>query len=477
MRRRPSIPEIKRLFAASGGRCAFPDCATNLILESGALLAEIAHITASSPGGPRFDQGQREEQRHGFENLILLCPNHHALIDSDPERYDSRRLYEMKALHERKIRQRLDAAGTDRPVLQPPAATQLARQIDPSVADVAIVTALPLELAAVLQYFPTLEKVTIGQESRTYYQGIVMADDGTTRYRIVATVLQGMGNVQAAAATAEIIHDWNPRYIIMCGIAAGLRKDSQQLGDVVVSTDVIYYELATLRDHGIERRPVSFGADSLLLDRAMHMHAMATWRARLPRRPDGEMGRPDFPIVRFGPVASGDKVITSAADARQLLALHSKLAAVEMEGGGVATSAFATARRVGFFMVRGISDFADQAKDDSWQDFAAHAAASFIAQFLASRPIAPADGSWAPDRSAGPPMTPNWVRTVLFPKLCKSLNMEEFRDFCFVLEVDVDDLEGTTKRAKIRELLLRAERRGRLPEIVKAYEELSEQDP
>ena len=382
----------------------------------------------------------------------------------------------MKALHEREIRKRLDAGGTDRSILEPAAVTQLARQVDPSVADVALVTALPLELAAVLEYFPTLEKVTIGHESQTYYQGIVVADDGTTRYRVVATVLQGMGNMQAAATTAELIHDWSPRYIIMCGIAGGLRSDSQRLGDIVVSTDVIYYELAKLRDHGIERRPVSYHVDSLLLDRAMHMHAMAAWRARLPRRPDGKGGGVDFPAVHFGPVASGDKVIASAAEARQLLALHSNVTAVDMEGGGVATSAFATARRVGFFMVRAICDFADQAKDNPWQDFAAHAAASFVAQFLASRPIAPAEGAWAPDRRAAPPMTSSWVRTVLFPKLCKSLNMEDFRDFCFVLEIDVDDLAGTTKRAKIRELLRRAERRGRLPEIVKAYEELSEQE-
>jgi nucleoside phosphorylase len=382
----------------------------------------------------------------------------------------------MKALHEEEIRRRLDSAGVQASVLEPVAATQLARQVDPSVADVAFITALPLELAAILEYFPTLEKVTIGEESRTYYQGIVVADDGRTRYRVVAAVLQGMGNVQAAAATAEIIRDWSPRYVIMCGIAGGLRRDSQRLGDVVVSTDVIYYELAKIRKDGTERRFVSYRADSLLLDRAMHMHLMGTWRARLPKRPDGKPAGADFPAVHFGPVASGEKVIASTAEANQLLTLHPKLTAVEMEGGGVAASAFATASRVGFFMVRAICDFADQAKGDSWQEFAAHAAASFLAQFFASRPIAPAEGTWVRTPRETPSVAPSWVRTVFFPKLCESLNMEEFKDFCFVLGIDVDDLEGTSKRSKIRELLLRAERRGRLPEIVKAYEELFQKE-
>jgi hypothetical protein len=152
--------------------------------------------------------------------------------------------------------------------------------------------------------------------------------------------------------------------------------------------------------------------------------------------------------------------------------LHPKLAAVEMEGGGVAASAFATARRVGFLLVRAICDFADRAKDDSWQEYAAHAAASFVAELLATRPVAPSEGEWAPQHRTQEKVDPRWVREVFFPKVCKTMNMEEFCDLCFVLQIDVDDLTGSTKRAKVRDLLLRAERRGRLPEIIKAYEGL-----
>jgi nucleoside phosphorylase len=476
MRRGPSTMQIKRLFAASGGRCAFPQCPTNLMPDSGVQLAEVAHISAASPGGPRFDPTQADEERHSVDNLILLCPTHHALIDSAPAQYNVAAVREMKVAHELRIRRLLDAYGREGPTLESRAAMQLARQVDTSVVDIALVAAIPLEIASILRYFPTLEKVTLGPDSRTYYYGIVLADDGKTQYRIVATLLLGMGNVEAATGTASLIHDWNPRYIIMCGIAGGLKPNNQQLGDVVVSTEVIYYELGKLLDTGIERRLVSYRADTLLLDRAMHMHAMPTWRARLPPRPDGKSYSPTFPSVHFGPLASGDKVIASAVEGRKLLALHPKLAGVEMEGGGVATSAFAAARRVGFFMVRSICDFADKAKTDSWQDFAAHAAASFVAQFVATRPIAPSDAKWLPEHRPMPTVDPVWVRKVFYPRICASLNMEELRDFCFILKVDVDDLEGTTKRAKVRELLLRAERRGRMPEIVSAYEEFVTED-
>lgn len=474
MNRRASSSDIKRLFAASGGRCAFPGCRTDLMPDSGGTIAEVAHIEAHSPGGPRFNPSQRQNERQDHDNLILLCPTHHALIDRDTSSYTAAVLKEMKAQHELHVRQLLDrSAPLDD--LEPTTATQLARQVDPSAADFAIVTALPKELAAVLEYFPTLEKVTFG-ESRTYYQGIVVAQDGTSKYRVVAVLLQNMGNVQAAAETAELMQHWTPRYIVMCGIAGGLRRGEQQLGDVVVSTAVVYYELGKVRDGGVERRPVSYRSDSLLIDRAMHMHQGSAWRAHLPSRPDRRASHARAPEVHFAPVASGDKVIASAADAESLRSLHPKLAAVEMEGGGVAASAFAAARRVGFFMVRSICDFANQSKADNWQEYAAHASASFLRALLATRPVAPAEGQWTSQPSADDAVDPKWVREVFFPKLCKTMNMEELCDFCFVLQIDIDNLRGSTKRARVRELLLRAERRGRLPEIIKAYEEFVDEE-
>ncbi len=474
MNRPASLSDIKRLFAASGGRCAFPGCQTELMPDSGGTIAEVAHIEAHSPGGPRFNPSQQRDERQGHENLILLCPTHHALIDRDTSSYTAAALKEMKAYHELHVRELL---GTSAPAqdLEPATATQLARQVDPSSADFAIVTALSKELAAVLEYFPTLEKVIVG-DSRTFYQGIVVAHDGATTYRVVASLLQSMGNVQAAADTAEIIRLWTPRYVVMCGIAGGLRSEEQQLGDVVVSTDVVYYELGKVREGGLERRPVSYRPDSLLIDRAMHMHQGSAWRARLPARPDGSASGADVPAVHFAPVASGDKVIASAADAESLRALHPHLAAVEMEGGGVAASALATARRVGFFMVRSICDFADHRKNDSWQEYAAHASASFLSDLFATRPVAPSEGQWTPRSQTDDAVDPKWVRGVFFPRLCKTMNMEELCDFCFVLQIDVDDLTGSTKRAKVRELLLRAERRGRLPDVIKAYEEFVEKE-
>lgn len=81
--------------------------------------------------------------------------------------------------------------------------------------DFGIVTALPLELEALLCHFDDHTKVTFAQsDTRTYYRG----DLGTSRkgsYQVVATLLPRMGNVEAALATNDLIRLWHPRYVLM----------------------------------------------------------------------------------------------------------------------------------------------------------------------------------------------------------------------------------------------------------------------
>jgi len=91
----PSVATVKRLFAVSGNRCAFPGCALPLVDEaSGKVTGRICHIRARSPEGQRYDAGQSEKKRHGFANLVLMCPLHHDVIDSDAEAYTMERLLE-----------------------------------------------------------------------------------------------------------------------------------------------------------------------------------------------------------------------------------------------------------------------------------------------------------------------------------------------------------------------------------------------
>lgn len=93
---------IKRLFAMSGNVCAFPGCPLPIVESAGTITGEICHIKARSAEGPRFDQAQAEEDRHGFDNLVLLCRRHHKVVDSEPDVYTVDILREVKEMHESK---------------------------------------------------------------------------------------------------------------------------------------------------------------------------------------------------------------------------------------------------------------------------------------------------------------------------------------------------------------------------------------
>ena len=99
--REPKPSTVKRLFALSRNQCAFPSCGIPIIEDSGVVTGIICHIKARNKGGPRFDPKQIAEQRHSFENLILLCGRHSKIIDSQPQKFTVELLEEIKELHER----------------------------------------------------------------------------------------------------------------------------------------------------------------------------------------------------------------------------------------------------------------------------------------------------------------------------------------------------------------------------------------
>ena len=100
----PSVQAIKRLFGESGNLCAFPKC-TQAIIRGATVLGKVCHIKGRKPGSARYDAAQSNEERHGYDNLVLLCGIHHDVIDDDEKSYTVARLHEIKAAHIRRAAQ------------------------------------------------------------------------------------------------------------------------------------------------------------------------------------------------------------------------------------------------------------------------------------------------------------------------------------------------------------------------------------
>nr|WP_315429842.1 hypothetical protein [uncultured Albidiferax sp.] len=71
-----------------------------MVNEKNKFIAQICHIAAAEAGGERFDAAQTDEERRGYNNLLILCYPHHVETD-DQQMYPTGRLQEMKARHEK----------------------------------------------------------------------------------------------------------------------------------------------------------------------------------------------------------------------------------------------------------------------------------------------------------------------------------------------------------------------------------------
>jgi hypothetical protein len=97
---------VRRLDTLSGNECAHPNCTKKLIAEDGiSIISKICHIAAASKEGPRFDENMTDDERRGFDNLILLCDEHHVIIDNkeNESEYPALLLKKWKSDQEKKI--------------------------------------------------------------------------------------------------------------------------------------------------------------------------------------------------------------------------------------------------------------------------------------------------------------------------------------------------------------------------------------
>lgn len=104
------LKTTKMLWGRAAGRCAI--CRLQLFTDGtetddSALIGEMCHIVAEKPDGPRGDKSFPSEKIDKYDNLILLCPNHHTEIDKRQVFFSIEKLRDIKARHEQWVRESL----------------------------------------------------------------------------------------------------------------------------------------------------------------------------------------------------------------------------------------------------------------------------------------------------------------------------------------------------------------------------------
>lgn len=258
----------------------------------------------------------------------------------------------------------------------------------PQAADVLIITATDVETDAVLREFhkelgQPFTRRFIGDKTYFYLSNI----SGAHAFLVQSEMGAG-GPSGSLLTTAESIQALRPAAIIMVGIAFGVDRQKQRIGDILVARQLLAYEL----------QRVGAGASSNVPHLARGNRPQTS--PRLLDRFRG--GAVDWKGARvhFGLVLSGDKLVDQQEFRDQLRKLEPEAIGGEMEGAGL--YAVAERRKVDWILVKAVCDYADGNKDQDKarrQRTAARNAIRFVIHVLRQGGFANSTGTMADNSS------------------------------------------------------------------------------
>ncbi len=245
--------------------------------------------------------------------------------------------------------------------------------------DVLLVTATEVETCAVRDVF--LQKAGIFERriinDKTYFDlGVI----GGASIFLVQSEMGAGGPGGATLVVHESIKALSPSAIVMVGIILGLLPQEQNIGDILISRQLVGYEMQKV-DVGpdgqevIKPRGDRPQASTRLLDR--FRASIFDWQG---------------PKIHFGLILSGDKLINNEDYRDKLLRIEPEAIGGEMEGTGVYAAAYRN--KVDWILVKAICDWADGNKDQEKEVRQKEHVLTYAGHSESVRDVA-----WSPDSS------------------------------------------------------------------------------
>lgn len=249
-------------------------------------------------------------------------------------------------------------------------------------ADIAVITVLAEEASAVRAAFGLRPDQAHGV---SFDLGTLQA--GGKPVTIAATRALAQGQESTIIAYNHLREHFNPAVIVIVGIGGGVHRDVR-LGDVVVATRVVYYDLRKETPAGTLHRGQERQAPAVIehaVNRFFTDHGE-------PAVLSHEGPENSFRVL-CGPIGSGNAVIANRDSEilKYLAHFNDKILAIDMESGGLSHAyheeLVKSDRLLGWLVVRGISDNASPGKNDDYHHLAARNAALGLRELLPYLPV------------------------------------------------------------------------------------------
>ncbi len=205
--------------------------------------------------------------------------------------------------------------------------------------DFLLITALEEERDAVLNRLPNYRQLPPNSDDvRVYYSASIEARQGNEKctYSVIVCMV-GMGRVPATTGTTDAIRQWLPDYVVLIGIAGGLKAAGIGLGDILIAEQIADYQSQKITkgknaEIKTEIRWTAHPVDHRLLEFSRSM-SPAAWQAEIREtRPNKDEG---LPKRHTGTLTTGDAVIAVSEILESFKNQNwPKLIGVEMEAGG-----------------------------------------------------------------------------------------------------------------------------------------------
>lgn len=245
--------------------------------------------------------------------------------------------------------------------------------------DILIITALQKELDQIIALpFNWEDKKS---DSHTLYFANIVNSNGQN-LRILAVSCLHMGIAASASLTSKLGVLYTPKLILMSGIAAGI-KGKVELGDILVAeycwdwgsgkkTQIDGQSVTKQAPHQISM-PLKYKDGFLQLSKdKKFLNAVFC---------DYQYNKPSSHLnLHVGPLATGSVVLEDQSIVASIIEQHRNTLGIEMEAYGVAYASELLG--IDSIIIKSVCDFADPAKNDDYQSYAAFTSAKTIEKFI-----------------------------------------------------------------------------------------------
>lgn len=258
---------------------------------------------------------------------------------------------------------------------------------------VAIVTIIGPELQAMKKALNFRENDRNFQNGHFWYEKTISTElSGDVRIQL--HVLGEAGNNSSAVNTARIIAS-GVKFVFLCGIAAGVRG-KLKIGDIIVPRAIVDTTNKVAEGGRRKGRPKMISPVQGVLEMTAaievdqrHWHALfnklVTQPLKAPRGKKQEYAKHvavkptlhDSVLRSDNDLLRDPQVLLDAAND-----LHQHIRAGEMEAAGFVQACLSHHPTIPWCVIRGISDFGDELKDDKFHKRAAAAVASYVSLYL-----------------------------------------------------------------------------------------------